>query len=198
MKKIVVLFAAMFAMTTAMAQEDCCKNGEAKAKTEKKCSGDCANCEKHERAEGRIKGMRPDRSMMMVEQLGLDEAQAEKVKALNEKYADVLRDGRHGMHPRPQMKDRKVEIDGQTGATQPSEKPKMDKQKMEKRPQMGKDRPAPEEMKKMMEERHAKMAEYEAELQAILTEEQYAKYQEGKHQKHPQMMQRRPRTEEKE
>ena len=61
MKKVVLMFVAMFALTTAMAQEDCSKKCE-KAKTEKKCDGnqkDCCEgkkmegCKKHEGCEGK-------------------------------------------------------------------------------------------------------------------------------------------------
>lgn len=188
MKKIVFLFAAMFAVTTAMAQEDCCKNKAEKAQTEKKCGGDCANCEKHQKAEGRIHDMEPDRTKMMTEQLGLDKKQAAQVKELNDKYADVFQGGHHGMHPSPHMKDKKVEVDAETGAT-----PQVEKPKMERKQDMEKMRPDREEMKKMAEERRVKMDEYEAALKEILTEEQFNKYQENKKSERPQTMRRMPK-----
>ena len=190
MKKIVIMFAALFAMTGAMAQEDCCKNKAEKAKTEKQCGGDCANCKEHQQ-EGRLMGQRPDRTKMMVEELKLDEAQAAKVKALNEKYADVLRGGHHGMHLRPQKMERKVQVDGETGATTQVENARMEK------PQMDKKRADRPEMKKMMEERREKMQAYEEELKQILSEEQFKAYQENKKDRRP-AMHRMPRRIEKE
>lgn len=190
MKKIVIMFAALFTMTTAMAQEDCCKNKAEKTKTEKQCGGDCPDCKEHQQ-EGRLMGQRPDRTKMMVEELKLDETQAAKVKELNEKYADVLRGDHHGMHLRPQKMERKVQVDGETGATTQVEKARMEK------PQMDKKRADRPEMKKMMEERREKMQAYEEELKQILSEEQFKAYQENKKDRRP-AMHRMPRRIEKE
>ena len=58
MKKVVLMFVAMFALTTAMAQEDCSKKCE-KAKTEKKCDGnqkDCCEGKKHEGCDKKMEG----------------------------------------------------------------------------------------------------------------------------------------------
>ena len=172
----------MFALTTAMAQEDCSKKCD-KAKMEKKCDGkkmdycekkaegcdkkmDC--CEKNqEGCEKMMKNQKPCRTAMMVKELGLNEEQAAKVKELNEKYADVLEAPHHGMRPRPQMKEGKQQkVDAVTGATE--QKAKVERPRKEFTP----------EMKQKMEERRAQMKDYETALKSILTEEQFKAYQE--------------------
>jgi len=198
MKKVVLVFAAMFALTTAMAQEDCSKKCD-KAKMEQKCDGkkmDCCEkkaegcdkkmdcCEKNqEGCEKMMKDQKPCRTAMMVKELGLNEEQAAKVKELNEKYADVLEAPHHGMRPRPQMKEGKQQkVDAVTGATEQKakvERPRKEftpemKQKMEERRM----RDFSPEMKQKMEERRAQMKDYETALKSILTEEQFKAYQE--------------------
>jgi Skp family chaperone for outer membrane proteins len=85
----------------------------------------------------------------MQNKLGLTDAQCAKVKALNEKYADILKGpGMKGQRP-----------------------PKMEKNDNDERPQIT------EEMKKMMEEHHAKKQAYENELKEILSSSQYTTYQ---------------------
>ena len=210
MKKVVLMFVAMFALTTAMAQEDCGKKCE-KAKMEKKCDGQKKDCcegkmhegcdmkmegcdkkhegcdkkhegcdkkhegcdKKHEGCDKNMEGQKPCRTGMMVKELGLDEAQAAKVKELNEKYADVFERPAPGMRPRPEMKQKKeLKVDGVSGATE---------QKVKPEPKMM--APSPE-MKQMMEERHSKMKAYEEELKGILTEEQFNTYQEKMRPRH--------------
>ena len=231
MKKVVLMFVAMFALTTAMAQEDCGKKCE-KAKMEKKCDGQKKDCcegkmhkgcdkkhegcdkkhegcdkkhegcdkklegcdkkhegcdkkhegcdkkhegcdKKHEGCDKKMEGQKPCRTGMMVKELGLDEAQAAKVKELNEKYADVFEGPAPGMRPRPEMKQKKeLKVDGVSGATE---------QKVKPEPKMM--APSPE-MKQMMQERHSKMKAYEEELKGILTEEQFNTYQEKMRPRH--------------
>ena len=112
-----------------------------------------------------------DRTEMMTRQLDLTPEQAEKVKALNEKYPELMRfnrgghrpGGRPGDGPRP---NRDQKVDGTTGAT--AQQP----QQMQ--------RPSREEMEKRMQERRKQREAYEAELKTILTEEQFEKYEKSK------------------
>jgi Skp family chaperone for outer membrane proteins len=86
----------------------------------------------------------------MQNKLGLTDEQFAKVKALNEKYADILK-GHQGMRgQRP---------------------PRMENMDNSEQPQMT------EEMKKMMEEHRAKKQAYEKELKSILSSSQYTTYQ---------------------
>lgn len=112
-----------------------------------------------------------DRTEMMTRELDLTPEQAEKVKALNEKYPELMRfnrgghrpGGRPGDGPRP---NRDQKVDGTTGAT--AQQPQQ--------PQ----RPSREEMEKRMQERRKQREAYEAELKTILTEEQFEKYEKSK------------------
>ena len=85
----------------------------------------------------------------MQTKLGLNDEQYAKVKALNEKYADILK--------RPAMR-----------GMRPNGFGNMDNGE---RPQMT------EEMKNMMEEHHTKRLAYENELKSILSTSQYTTYQ---------------------
>ena len=86
----------------------------------------------------------------MQNKLGLTDEQFAKVKALNEKYADILK-GHQGMRgQRP---------------------PRMENMDNSEQPQMT------EEMKKMMEEHRTKRLAYENELKSILSTSQYTTYQ---------------------
>ena len=85
----------------------------------------------------------------MQSKLGLNDEQYAKVKALNEKYADILK--------RPAMR-----------GMRPNGFGNMDNGE---RPQMT------EEMKNMMEEHHTKRLAYENELKSILSTSQYTTYQ---------------------
>ncbi|MBQ6193494.1 MAG: DUF4890 domain-containing protein [Prevotella sp.] len=99
--------------------------------------------------------VRPDRTEWMVKELGLDAAQTEKVKALNDKYPELQRRGRGfrpGMQPGMQPQ-------GGGGQFQ------------------GGQRPSREDMEKMFAERRAKMEAYNKELKEILTEDQYKAYE---------------------
>ena len=112
-----------------------------------------------------------DRTEMMTRQLDLTPEQAEKVKALNEKYPELMRfnrgghrpGGRPGDGPRP---NRDQKVDGTTGATAQQQQPMQ--------------RPSREEMEKRMQERRKQREAYEAELKTILTEEQFDKYEKSK------------------
>lgn len=101
---------------------------------------------------------KPERKQMSIEQrtekmisaLQLDDKQAKELKKLNEKYADVLQ-----RPERPQMKE------GHQGKT---DRPQMSEEEREK-------------MRKKMTEYRKQREEYQKELQDILTETQYKKYQ---------------------
>ena len=88
-------------------------------------------------------------TMQMQTKLGLNDEQYAKVKALNEKYADILK--------RPAMR-----------GMRPNGFGNMDNGE---RPQMT------EEMKNMMEEHRTKRLAYENELKSILSTSQYTTYQ---------------------
>ena len=99
------------------------------------------------------------------------ELQAEKVKALNEKYPELMRmhrgghRGGHGMRggfgPR---QDKKQDVDGTTGATA----------------QQPRQRPSREDMEKRMQEMKKQREAYDAELKDILTKEQFEKYEKNR------------------
>ena len=115
-----------------------------------------------------------DRTEMMTRELDLTPEQAEKVKALNDKYPELMRfnrgghrpGGRPGDGPRP---NRDQKVDGTTGAT--AQQPQQPQQMQ---------RPSREEMEKRMQERRKQREAYEAELKTILTEEQFEKYEKSK------------------
>jgi hypothetical protein len=162
MKKIILSIVAAMAMNCAMAQE--APAGDNKCKCEQcDCKGKCENCDK--------KQQRPDRTEMMTRMLNLTPEQAEKVKALNEKYPELMRmhrgghRGGHGMRggfgPR---QDKKQDVDGTTGATA----------------QQPKQRPSREDMEKRMQEMKKKREAYDAELKDILTKEQFEKYEKNR------------------
>ena len=123
-------------------------------------------------------GQRPPRKMdkqemakmrteRMTQDLSLTADQQAKLLDLNTKYADKLPmrgprgpRGEHQGGPRPEKK-----VDGQTGATpQPGQ--------MEKR-----ERPNREQMEARRKEMQANREAYNGELKAILTPEQYEKYE---------------------
>ncbi|MBQ6065076.1 MAG: DUF4890 domain-containing protein [Prevotella sp.] len=122
-------------------------------------------------------GKRPERQKMdktemvkhqterMVKEYGLNEAQAAQLQEVNANYFDKM--PRMG-GPRPgggrgQMGERK-NTDGTTGATAQGEK---------------RERPSKEQMEARMKEMKANQEAYEGELKKIMTEEQFAKYQEN-------------------
>lgn len=130
---------------------------------------------------------KPERKQMSIEQrtekmvsaLQLDDKQAKELKELNEKYADVLQrperphgkghfGGPRGQRP-PQMK--------QDGDNNTQERPQMKESHQGKpdRPQMSEEER--EKMREKMTEYRKQREEYQKELQGILTETQYKKYQ---------------------
>ena len=132
MKKTVLMLIAAFTFTCVAAQSD--------------------------RRRGGRDGQHPDRTELMVKELGLNEEQAEKLKELNEKYPQTpFQRGQRGPRAgsRPQ-------VDGETGATSQAQE----------RPQ----RPSREEMEKRFEERRKQQEAYDNELKEILTEEQFKAY----------------------
>ena len=138
MKKTILLLVAVFTMTSAMAQDS-----------------------KDERREG----PRMDRTEMMVKEYGLNEAQAAKLKALNDKYPELQRFGGRGPRGggrRPMMGGgHHGQMDGNTGAS------------AQQRPEL----PSREDMEKMMTERRQKQEAYDKELKGIMTEDQFNAYQ---------------------
>ena len=111
---------------------------------------------------------------------GLNENQQAKLLELNKKYADQLQPrGRHG-GPRGQFKEKgKQRPDGQTEAT---------KQEGQQRKQPTEEQKAQMQQKrKVMEE---KMAAYDAELQEIMTKEQFEAYKKDRQSQRPQRGQR--------
>ena len=162
MKKIILSIVAAMAMNCAMAQEAPARDNKCKCE-QCDCKGKCENCDK--------KQQRPDRTEMMTRMLNLTPEQAEKVKALNEKYPELMRmhrgghRGGHGMRggfgPR---QDKKQDVDGTTGATA----------------QQPRQRPSREDMEKRMQEMKKQREAYDAELKDILTKEQFEKYEKNR------------------
>lgn len=114
---------------------------------------------------------RPDRTEMIksrtdrvVKQLGLNDTQAKQLLDLNTAFADKL----------PGMGGRGMARGGQRGGRNNDS-------------QAPRERPSREQMEARMKEMQANMEAYNTELKKILTEEQYAKYQEAQKQR----MQRR-------
>lgn len=114
------------------------------------------------------------RTEQMVKDYGLNEEQAKKLEALNTEYAEKIpmmpmMRGQRGQGQRPQ---------GQMGQGQRPQRQPGDSTRRGQRPQMGQmgqgQRPQMnfEEMRKNMEA-------YNAELEKIMTQEQYAKYRES-------------------
>lgn len=119
------------------------------------------------------------RTDKMAKDYKLSDKQAKQLQALNEKYADKMGGGRHGHHHhghpgmKPPKDDKRPEakkVDGTTQAT-PQQPPKDGK-----RPELT------EEQKKQMEAEHKQMEAtrkaYDAELQKIMTADQFKQYQE--------------------
>jgi hypothetical protein len=113
------------------------------------------------------------RTDKMVEQYGLNSDQAKSLLALNQEYADkmpMMGGGRPGGHG-PGMKKSDNSSDTQQGEN------------------AEKQRPSEEQMKARMQEMKANMEAYDAKLKTIMSDSQYAKYQEDMKQR----MQRGPR-----
>ena len=123
--------------------------------------------------------MAKHRTDEMAKEYKLSDKQAKQLQALNEKYADKMGGPRHGHHHhghlgmKPPKDDKRPEAkktDGTTQAT-PQQPPKEGK-----RPELT------EEQKKQMEAEHKQMETtrkaYDAELQKIMTADQFKQYQE--------------------
>lgn len=130
-------------------------------------------------AQGQEKGKKKEemvkhRTEMMVKDYNLDDKQAKQLLELNTKYADKMRPGRHGHHGGPHgMKgDRPEPPKGERP------EPPMDDKKCECH------KPSKEEMKAKHREREECMKAYDAELQKILTPDQYKTYQADKEKHH--------------
>lgn len=176
MKKVFLTMVAAMAMSCAMAQEATAGDNKCKCEQCDNCKGKCGDCDKKQH-------QRPDRTEMMTRELNLTPEQATKVKALNEKYPELMRHrggrrGGHGMRggfaPR---QDKKQDVDGTTGATA----------------QQPKQRPSREDMEKRMQEMKKQREAYDAELKNILTKEQFEKYEKNKPQPGQRMGRRGPR-----
>jgi len=135
--------------------------------------------------EARPQGKKFDKTEMVkkrtertVQQYGLNEAQAQQLLELNTKYADKMGPGprghRHGMRPgrghkqhRDSLRQRpqRPSTDADTQAT-----PQTSRQ----RPELTEEQKA--QMKAQRQQREADQEAYDAELQKILTPEQYKQY----------------------
>lgn len=104
--------------------------------------------------------MLKQRTSETAKKLGLNEEQTAKLLELNTQYADKLR---------PQMR-------GQRQARPQGRRPEGARDSVRVRPERGGQQPSREDMEKMREEMQANQAAYDAELQKILTEEQFKAY----------------------
>lgn len=141
MKKIILAIIAMMTMTAAQAQGD-----------QQRGNGERPRFDRTE--------MLKRRTDDAVKKYGLNEDQAAKLLALNEKYADKMgprmggRGGR-GMRPRPDF--------GNGGQNQGGQRPEMTEEMRQ-------------QMETMRKEREEATKQYDAELQQIMTEEQFKAY----------------------
>ena len=104
--------------------------------------------------------MLKQRTKETAEKLGLNDEQTAKLLELNTQYADKLR---------PQMRgQRQVRPQGRGDGARDSS--------MRMRPERDGQQPAREDIEKMREDMKANQEAYDAELQKILTEEQYKAY----------------------
>lgn len=111
------------------------------------------------------------RTERTAKQYGLNEEQAKKLQALNEKYSDTMF---MGMAPRG---DRRPDGPGmRRGGDRRPDGPRMGQGEPRQRPEMNDSLRA--EFKKRREEMQQKMEAYNAELKSIMTEEQFKAYQE--------------------
>lgn len=113
------------------------------------------------------------RTDYMVKEYGLNEQQAQKLQALNTEYAEKLpmmrrqrQQGQAGQRQRPQRQE------GQAGQGQRPQRQPGDTLRRGQRGQGQRTQVNPEEMRKNMDA-------YNAELEKIMTAEQYAKYKEN-------------------
>ena len=141
MKKIILAIVAIMTMTAAQAQGD-----------QQRGNGERPRVDRTE--------MLKKRTDDAVKKYGLNEDQAAKLLALNEKYADKMRPGRggrggRGMRPRPDF--------GNGDQGQGGQRPEMTEEMRQR-------------METMRKEREEATKQYEAELQKIMNEEQFKAY----------------------
>lgn len=148
MKKVILTMVALLSMTAMQAQTS--DNPERKA-PKKPTAEEMTN--------------------RMVKDLGLTDAQKDKVLKLNKQYEGVL--GMPAMRgprpPRPEGMDEGPKPDAQTGATQ--QRPAGVSGQRPERPQFT------EEQRAEMQKRHAQREEYNTKLKDILTDDQYKSFQ---------------------
>ncbi len=119
--------------------------------------------------------MAKHRTEMMVKDYNLNDKQAKQLLELNTKYADKMRPRHHGPHhggPHGMKGDR----------PEPPKGDRPDAPKDDKKCECKK--PSKEEMKAKHKEREESMKAYDAELQKILTPDQYKSYQADKEKRH--------------
>lgn len=98
----------------------------------------------------------------LVKELGLNSAQAKKLKKLNQKYAALIANPRFKGKPMPATEDNnKKAVDGNTGATSH---------------EGGETHKSSAEQQAHIKSQHQKRNAYNTELQKILTKAQYNKY----------------------
>jgi Spy/CpxP family protein refolding chaperone len=118
------------------------------------------------------------RTEMMVKDYNLDEKQAKQLLELNTKYADKIRPRHHGPHGRHHgMKGERPEPPKGDCQESPEGDKKCDKK-------CGCQKPSKEEKEAKRKERKENMKAYDAELQKILTPDQYKEYQADREKHH--------------
>ncbi len=128
------------------------------------------------------------RTEQMVKDYGLNEEQAKKLEALNTEYAEKIpmmpmmrgQQGQRGQRPQGQM-GQGQRPQGQMGQGQRPQRQPGDSTRRGQRPQMGQMGQMGQGQRPQMnfEEMRKNMEAYNAELEKIMTQEQYAKYRES-------------------
>ncbi|MGI6224228.1 MAG: DUF4890 domain-containing protein [Prevotella sp.] len=134
MKRLLMMALAICSMTVAFAQKDNSSNLQ---------GGRVFSVEQY--------------TQNMVSKLGLDDSQAAKVKALNEKYASILQGPGRG--PRPPRDN----MQGESGQMKQQPPQLTDEQK--------------QEMESKMKEMRTQRESYNKELKSILSDSQYKSYE---------------------
>ena len=126
------------------------------------------------------------RTEQMVKDYGLNEEQAKKLEALNTEYAEKIpmmpmMRGQRGQGQRGQMGQGQRPQMGQMGQGQRPQRQPGDSTRRGQRPQMGQMGQMGQGQRPQMnfEEMRKNMEAYIAELEKIMTQEQYAKYRES-------------------
>ena len=126
------------------------------------------------------------RTEQMVKDYGLNEEQAKKLEALNTEYAEKIpmmpmMRGQRGQGQRGQMGQGQRPQMGQMGQGQRPQRQPGDSTRRGQRPQMGQMGQMGQGQRPQMnfEEMRKNMEAYNAELEKIMTQEQYAKYRES-------------------